>query len=133
MVDLKPLDHRERIFSETKFRELFEECLKDLFPPALQVFRTLGELHSFSVANLIFLGLQADCEEKVIADLLRWSEIVVRAPNPTIAYTDTRTTFDIIYREQFLEVGHTVGGFGFQKTGSEKGLAIFRLVPPTQE
>lgn len=124
-MDLKPLDHQGDI-SEQQFRALFESRLGDLFTQALTVLTTLGQLQSFSVANVIHLGLQKGIAKVVIEDLEKWCTVVVEAPDPTTAYVDTRQFFDIMYAQYFMTGKDTISGLGpFGKISERNGFSIY--------
>lgn len=116
-MDLKPLENTGDI-SEADFEKLFRARLGDDYERGLAVLRQLGPQHSFSVANVIHLAIQADRAAEMIGKLQRWCEVVVNAPNEAVAYVDTRHAMDIAYGELMLGSDTTIGGLGpFEITG----------------
>jgi hypothetical protein len=111
MVDLKPLTNTDAV-STQEFRQLFEARLGNLFDAAMRALTTFGPMHSFSVANVVHLGLQKGNIDKVVSALEKWAEVVIQAPNHSVAYADTREFFDIMYGECFMSDGDTLDGFG---------------------
>ncbi len=120
-MDLKPLPNSEDV-SPQEFSQLFEGRLGALFSRAMHVLITLGLMHSFSVANVIHLGLQKDIVEDIVEALEKWCELFPKAPDPITAHVDTKQYFDIMYGEFFMTATDTVDGLGpFETVGERNG------------
>lgn len=111
VMDLKPLVNNGDV-SEREFGELFERRLGALFPRAKTVFLTLGEVHSFPVANVLHLALQKGNLEEVINALENWCKVVATVPDLITAHVGTKRYFDTLYTEYFMTGPDTVDGVG---------------------
>src|SRR5674476_15397 len=94
-MDLKPLPNHGDI-SPQEFRRFFEPSLEGLFSRAMQVFTTLGPMHSFSVANVIHLGLQKGIVDTIVDALEHWCELFPKAPDAITAHVDTMHYINIM-------------------------------------
>ncbi|MBW3538038.1 hypothetical protein KY386_00925 [Candidatus Parcubacteria bacterium] len=123
-MDLHPLQNNGDV-SPAEFRQLFEARLGgELFARAMKVLTTLGPMHSFSVANVIHLGLQKQIAKTVIEALEKWCELFPQAPDKVTAHVDTRLYFDTIYQEHFMTPDDTLAGLGPFEVTSDNGRFI---------
>lgn len=112
-MDLEPLaNNSSGEVSSREFTQLFKARLGSLFPRAMQVVATLGPMHSFSIANVIHLGLQKGNVDTIVEALEAWCELFHKAPDPITAHVDTKLYFDILYGQYFMTPGDTLNGMG---------------------
>ncbi|HSH31940.1 MAG TPA: hypothetical protein VK963_04715 [Candidatus Saccharimonadales bacterium] len=78
-------------------------------------------MHSFSVANVIHLGLQKQIVETIVGYLEKWCELFPQAPDIVRAHVDTRLFFDAMYQQYFMTPGDTLNGIGPFKVTSDNG------------
>jgi hypothetical protein len=110
-VDLKSLPNNGDV-SPQEFSQLFEARLRSTFPRAMRVLITLGPRHSFSVANVIHLGLQKGIVNTIIEALEEWCELFPKAPDLITAHVDTKHYFAVMYGQYFMTPSDTVNELG---------------------
>ncbi|MDO8551214.1 MAG: hypothetical protein Q7S03_00835 [bacterium] len=127
-MNLEPLQNTGEV-SEREFRQLFEHRLGMDFPRALIAFNILGSMHSFSIANVIHLGLQKGNAIEIIDGLEKWCEIFPKALDPIMAHVDTRMFFDVLYGS-FMTSEDTAAGLGPFDTLVEPDGLTLKVVKP---